>query len=290
MKINEPTAETVAAATRGDLAALDALLAGLQPGVFHLALRMLGQREDAADATQEILLKVVTHLSAFRGEAAFATWVWRIARNHLLSARTRIAESPEQSLEALDEKLATGLSLADRIPAAGADAAAQVLTPQQKLEARQVAVSCTQSMLMALDREQRLAYLMDTVFDLDSAQAAEVLGVSAAAYRQRLSRARARLEGFMAQRCGLVNAEAHCRCDTQARVLRQHGSRGAKPALLLQPVELAEAERTFAAYGRVADAAAVFRSLPELRAPERLRAAIRLVLTQEGFLDRGAAQ
>jgi len=290
MKITEPAAETVAAATRGDLSALDALLAGLQPGVFHLALRMLGQREDAADATQEILLKVVTHLSAFRGEAAFATWVWRIARNHLLSARTRIAESPEQSLEALDEKLATGLSLADRIPAAGADAGAQVLTPQQKLEARQVAVSCTQSMLMALDREQRLAYLMDTVFDLPSAQAAEVLGITAAAYRQRLSRAKARLEGFMAQRCGLVNEQARCRCDTQARVLRQQGGTAAKPALLLQPVELAEAERAFAAYGRVADAAAVFRSLPELRAPGRLLAAIRLVLTQEGFLDRGPAQ
>lgn len=193
------------------------------------------------------MLKVVTHLSAFRGEAACATWVWRIVRNHLLSARTRIAESPEQSLEALDEKLATGLSLADRIPAAGADAGTQVPSPQ-------------------------------------------VLDIQPATCRQRLSRAKAKLEGFMAQRCGLVNEQARCRCDTQARVLRQHGGAGAKTALRLQPVELAEAERAFSADGRVADAAAVFRSLTELRAPERLLAAVRLVLAQEGFLDRGATQ
>lgn len=290
MKIEEPPRDRVQAATGGDLAALDALLAGLQPGVFQLALRMLGHREDAADATQEVLLKLVTHLSSFRGEAAFATWVWRIARNHLLTARTRIAESPEQSLEALDEKLALGLSLADRIPAAGADAATRVLTPEEKLEAHQVAVSCTQSMLMALDRDQRLAYLLDTVFDLPSAQAADVVGVTAATYRQRLSRAKARLDGFMARRCGLVQADAPCRCATQARVLRHHGPGDRQPALRLQPVELREAEQVFASYGRVADAAAVFRSLPALRAPDRLLAAIRLVLRQEGFLDRGSPQ
>lgn len=290
MKIREPDADLLHAATAGSLAALDALLAQIQPGVFHLALRMLGHRDDAADATQDVLLKAVTHLSGFRGESAFSTWVWRIAHHHLLTARTRIAEAPEQSLEALDEKLATGLSLADRIPGAGADATTHVLTPQEKLEARQVAVSCTQSMLMALDREQRAAYLLDSVFDLPSAEAAAVLGVTAAAYRQRLSRARARLEGFLGQRCGLVNEAAACRCERQAEVLRRHPRPGGTSALMLQPVELAEAERTFSAYGRVADAAEVFTRLPELRAPERLRAAIRLVLTQEGFLDRGAAQ
>ena len=251
---------------------------------------MLGHRDDAADATQDVLLKVVTHLSGFRGESAFSTWVWRIAHHHLLTARTRIAEAPEQSLEALDEKLAMGLSLADRTPAAGADATARVLTPQDKLEARQMAVSCTQSMLMALDRDQRAAYLLDSVFDLPSTEAAAVLGVTAAAYRQRLSRARARLEGFLGQRCGLVNEGAACRCERQAEVRRRHARPGGEPALMLQPVELAEAERAFAAYGRVADAAEVFTRLPELRAPERLRAAIRLVLTQEGFLDRGPAQ
>lgn len=290
MKIHAPDVDLLAAATGGSLQALDALLAQIQPGVFHLALRMLGHRDDAADATQDILIKVVTHLSGFRGDAAFSTWVWRIAHHHLLTARTRIAEAPVQSLEALDERLSMGMSLADATPAVGADATSRVLTPQEKLEARQVAISCTQSMLMALDRDHRAAYLLDSIFDLSSTEAAAVLGLTAVAYRQRLSRARARLDGFLGQRCGVVNEAAACRCESQAAVLRRHAAPGKTTALQLAPVELAEAERAFAAYGRVANATEVFTRLPELRAPERLRAAIRLVLAQEGFLDRGAPQ
>ncbi|MEI7446385.1 MAG: RNA polymerase sigma factor [Burkholderiales bacterium] len=289
MRMIEPAAETLQAALGGDLKAVDAVLAGVQRGVFNLALRMLGNRDDAADATQEILLKVVTHLSGFRGGSAFTTWVWRIARNHLLTARTRTVESPEVSFDALAEKLGAGLDIADRLPRADGD---RLLTPEEKLEARQVAVSCTQSMLMALDRDQRLVYLMDSVFDLSSADAAQVLDIGAEAYRQRLSRAKARLEPFMQAQCGLVNDAARCRCDRQSRVLKHlnatPGARpdgGARAAIALRPVELAEAERTFAAYGRVVDAAAVFRSVPELAAPESMRTAIRAVLVQEGFMD-----
>jgi len=150
MKITAPLPETLAAAQRGELAALDQLLASLQPGVFNLALRVLGHREDAADATQEILLKIVTHLGGFRGEAALTTWVWRVAHNHLMTARTTAAEAPTLSLEALAEKLDGGLELSDRLTQA--QGGARALTPQDKLEARQVALGCTQTMLMALDR------------------------------------------------------------------------------------------------------------------------------------------
>src|SRR2546423_7011406 len=97
MKITDPGIEMIHAATQGDLRAIDAVLSGIQPGIFNLAVRMLGNRDDAADATQEILLKVVTHLGGFRRESAFTTWVYQIARNHLLTAITRTKESPEVS-------------------------------------------------------------------------------------------------------------------------------------------------------------------------------------------------
>lgn len=295
MRMIEPSPDTLEAATAGDLHALDELLSGIQPGVHGLALRMLGRREDAADATQEILLKVVTHLASFRGGSAFTTWVWSVARNHLLTALTRAAEHPEVSLEAIGEKLDAGMDLVDRLSPPGRDGAARTLTPEEKLEARQVAVSCTQSMLMALDRDQRLVYLLDSVFDLSSTEAAQVLGLTAEAYRQRLSRAKARLEPFMRERCGLVDEAARCRCERQADALRHVAAAspkavGARRPLLLKPVELEEAERAFRAYGRIADAAAVFRGLPELAAPASMRAAIRAVLAQEGFMDRGAPQ
>jgi hypothetical protein len=164
-------------------------------------------------------------------------------------------------------------------------------SPEVSLEARQVAVSCTPSRLMARDREQRLAWLMDSVFDLSSTQAAQVLEIGAEAYRQRLSRARARLDPFMQARCGLVSEAARCRCESQATVLKSLAAasptRSGRPraALALRPVELEEAERTFRAYARVADAAAVFRSVPELAAPDSMQAALRAVLVQEGFMD-----
>ena len=80
MSVATVNPETLRRAREGELSAIDALLEAIQPGVFNLAVRMLGHREDARDATQEILLKVVTHLGSFRGDAAFGTWVWQVAR------------------------------------------------------------------------------------------------------------------------------------------------------------------------------------------------------------------
>jgi RNA polymerase sigma factor (sigma-70 family) len=263
----------------------------VQPGIYNLAVRMLGNRDDAADATQEILLKLVTHLGSFRGEAAFSTWVWRIARNHLLTARTRSAESPEVSLEGMAERLQAGLDFVDTVLHVSGQPVP--ITPQDKLEARQVALGCTQNMLMTLTREQRLAYVLDTVFGLPSQQAAEVVGITPEAYRQRLSRARGLLDAFTSQTCGLANPQARCHCERQLPALRHlqaGGQTKAATVVALHRSELQEAERAFSAFTRVGDAAALFRAHPDYQAPDAMRAAIRAVLTQEGFLDPGALQ
>lgn len=291
MKISEPDPTTLRDALKGSLQAVDALVTTIQPGVYKLAVHVLGHRDDAADATQEILLKIVTHLSAFRSESALSTWVWRVAYNHLMTAKTRKAESPEVSLDAIAERLEQGLEFAAHITQSRGDPGP--LTPQDKLEARQVALSCTQSMLMALDREQRLAYVIDTVFNLDSREAAAVVGISPEAYRQRVSRARRRLDAFMSQSCGLANPDAACQCERQLPAVRHlsklHGvDRGAVVALLKPEME--EAERHFVAFTRVADAAAMLRTHPDYQAPEAQRAAILAVLRQEGFVQGSRPQ
>lgn len=294
MKIPEPEAATLRAALDGRLEAIDALIATIQPGVYRLAVHALGHRDDAADATQEILLKVVTHLAGFRGEAAFSTWVWRVAYNHLATARTRKAESPEVSLEHIAERLDQGLEFAAELARTRGEP--MPLTPEDKLEARQLALACSQSMLMALDREQRLACILDAVVGLDSATAAEVLGITPEAYRQRLSRARARLDAFVGRTCGLASPEAACRCERQLPAVRHRarsegGGFGADPgAVVARPgAEQLEAERQLAALARVSDAAAVLRAHPAYRAPQALHGAIRTVLVREGLLDRGAS-
>ena len=75
--------EIVAAAVSGDQKALEKLLNSVQDMVFNLSLRMLGMLPDAEDATQEILIQVMTHLSSFRMESSLNTWVFRLSLIHI---------------------------------------------------------------------------------------------------------------------------------------------------------------------------------------------------------------
>jgi RNA polymerase sigma factor (sigma-70 family) len=79
-------ADLVERAQRGDGNSVEAVLVAVGDDVHRLALRMTGCPDDALDATQEILVKVLTRMSTFNGEAAFSTWVHRVAVNHLLTA------------------------------------------------------------------------------------------------------------------------------------------------------------------------------------------------------------
>jgi hypothetical protein len=148
-------------------------------------------------------------------------------------------------------------------------------------------------MLMALDREQRLVYVLDVVFGLASPEAAEVLGITAAAYRQRLARARARLDGFAASTCGQVNREAACQCERQVPALAHVRtiSTVQPPSLVaIHRRERAEAERRFDDLVRMGDAAAVFRAHPEYQAPESVVQSIRTVLRAGGYLGDERAE
>ncbi|MFN8480428.1 MAG: sigma-70 family RNA polymerase sigma factor [Kouleothrix sp.] len=106
--MNSVPIEWVAQATAGDQDALDRIVHAIQDGIYGLAMRMLGHPDDAADATQEILIKVMTHLGQFRGDSAVTTWVYRIAANHLLSARASRREQQTTSFQALDTLLEAG--------------------------------------------------------------------------------------------------------------------------------------------------------------------------------------
>jgi RNA polymerase sigma factor (sigma-70 family) len=79
-------------AVSGDREALAELTLALEAPVFRLSLRILGAIGDAEDATQDILVKVITHLSEFDGRSALTTWVHRIAVRYLLQARKSRAE------------------------------------------------------------------------------------------------------------------------------------------------------------------------------------------------------
>jgi RNA polymerase sigma factor (sigma-70 family) len=209
MTIEDMTAGgLVARAKDGDIAALEALLGTVKDDVYRLSLRMLGLRADAEDATQEILVKVITHLSEFRGESAFRTWVHSIAARDLLRAK-RSRREEIASFETIEMLIAKG----DAGPAMPDLTEAEVA-----VLAQEVRLSCTQGMVLSLDREQRISWILAEVFDLSGEDAALVLGIDAAAHRKRLSRARERLGAWMKDQCGLVNVANACRCKRQVPV------------------------------------------------------------------------
>lgn len=279
MKI-EVEAALVLRAQGGELLALEAVLRQIQTPVYNLAVRMLGRRDDAQDATQEILLKVTTHLGGWRGESAFGTWVYSIAGNHLINARSRSPHRHELSFEELGEQLDRGLEYAERI-----GFGERALTPEDKLEARRTALSCTQAMLTCLDAPGRLAYVLDEIFGLESPAAAEVQGITPAAHRQRLARARQAVHVFMAERCGLVRADAPCRCVRQTPGKRAAAARGRTvPGLTVDPSELDAASQALQELTALGDAAALLRGAPEYRAPDAMLQGIRLVVAQSGML------
>lgn len=88
----------------GDVNATSELVGAIKDDIYNLAMRMLGSREDAEDATQEILINVLSGLPGFREESSFRTWVWRLATNHILRFRRAVREKT-CSFEALDAVL-----------------------------------------------------------------------------------------------------------------------------------------------------------------------------------------
>lgn len=191
----------VARAIGGDADALEELVMGVRDRIYRLALRMVTMPIEAEDATQEILIRIMTRLSSFRGEAAFETWAHRVAVNHLLDRKKSAVEREQLNFDAYAEDLAAGLSTVES-------------TVDDELLATEVRLACTQAMLTCLDRDHRVAYVLGEVFEVSSKDGAYICEVPAATYRKRLSRARNRVRAFVDDNCGLVNPErAACRCE-----------------------------------------------------------------------------
>jgi RNA polymerase sigma factor (sigma-70 family) len=158
------------------------LVASIYDRVYNLALRMLLLPEDAEDATQDIVVKILRGLPGFRGESSFDTWDLAIASNHLLSLKSR--NIPSLSFEAYEAEV--GAYADDR----GIIEQGTVLTEgERRLLEEELKVSCTLGMLQCLDPTDRLVYILYSFFALSSEAGGIVAGLSPEAYRQRLSRA-----------------------------------------------------------------------------------------------------
>jgi RNA polymerase sigma factor (sigma-70 family) len=254
--------DLVRRARDGDRTALERLLAAVQDDVHRLALRMTGCPDDALDATQEILVRVMTRLSTFRGDAAFGTWVHRVAVNHLLDRKRSAVERLELTFSRFADELVEGL--APVAPNAG---------PELDVLAREVKHGCTLALLTCLDRQLRVAYVLGEVFGVSSGEGAWICDTSETAFRKRLSRARALVREFVSEHCGLVApATARCHCRKRVPAAVSLGRVRADTARDLTPgtVEAAVMEME-----SLYDAAGLIRSVPDAAAPDEAVVGIR---------------
>ena len=189
----------------GDKKALESLLTGVQDMVFNLSLRMLGNIQDAEDATQEIIIKVMTHLSAFRKESSLSTWVFRIAVNHLKDYQKGMFVQQPLSFEVYGEDITSGREKDVPDMNGGVD---------RDLLERELKLSCSNVMLQCLDPYSRAVYILGTMFRLDSRIAAQVFETTSGAYRQKLSRVKKKMAQFLSEYCGL-SGTGKCSCKSR---------------------------------------------------------------------------
>ena len=201
-KTNEELQALVEKATAGDKQALETLIAGVQDLVFNLSLRMLGTFADAEDAAQDILLKMITHLSSFRGDSSFTTWVFRIAVNHLKNYKKHMFAHYPLSFEYYGDDIENGK--VQDVP----DLTQNV---EQSILAEELKLSCTNVLLQCLDTESRCIFILGTMFKVDSRIAGDILEMTPEAYRQRLSRIRKKMADFLKQYCGEYGG-GKCKC------------------------------------------------------------------------------
>jgi RNA polymerase sigma factor (sigma-70 family) len=201
-----PSPDLVQQAVDGDKDALEALVRQIQDPTYALAIRMLWHPADAEDATQEILVKIVTHLASFRRESSFSTWCYRIATNHLLTTRKRRAERREVTFEKFEEDIQCGLAYSSSEVTSEAE---------HGLLVEELMIGCTQGMLLCLDRDLRVTYILGEILEVNSRNASDILDITPAAFRKRLSRARSLLRDFVRTHCGLAEPSNPCKCSQQ---------------------------------------------------------------------------
>jgi RNA polymerase sigma factor (sigma-70 family) len=166
----------VARAQRGDAAALESVCARARPMLVRHARRLLGSSADVEDAVQEVLILACARLSTYRWEGSFAGWLYAIATRSILR---RAATSPQEA--ALAAEVAERALVSDYEPMTDAE---------WGLIEQDLHLACTIGVLTGLSGEARRLYLLGEVLAVPDRVGAEVAGVTPAAYRKRLERAR----------------------------------------------------------------------------------------------------
>ena len=173
-------AECVKRVQRGDTQSFEILVRRHQNTTFNLIYRFLGDYDEATETAQEVFLSAYSSIQQFRGDANFATWLYRIAFNHASSRR-----------KSLNSKLQRHVALEDDVVA---DCSADPETSAERREIQQ----CVQQALNSLNRDDAQIILLRDLQGVRSEDIAETLDVPVGTVKSRLHRARPALRASLA--------------------------------------------------------------------------------------------
>jgi RNA polymerase sigma factor (sigma-70 family) len=185
----------------GNKKSLEKLIKSINDLIYNLSLRFLWNKADAEDATQEILIKVITNLSKYRGESSFETWVYRIATNYLINQKKTTLEKKPITFSAFSEELNT---IKEPI---------SYELPDKHLLEKEMKTGCTLAMLQCLNRDLRIVFILGSILKIKSNVACEIIEISPVNFRKRLEKSRRLIRTFLNSNCGVYNLSNTCRCN-----------------------------------------------------------------------------
>ena len=194
---------TVREAQAGSQKALEKLVRTHQEFIYNVALKLIRNPGEAADLSQEAMIKMITKLNQFKGRSNFRTWLYKIVINHFIKSKNRKSELEVGSFEKYGDFLD------------GVYSNEEMEVEEQKKRRDDIIYvrnRCMTSMLLCLDRQQRMVFILGAIFNIKSNTASQLLNITAENFRQQLSRAKADLFQFMENKCGLINPNNPCRC------------------------------------------------------------------------------
>ena len=193
----------IRSALNGNKEALNELVKSHNKFVYNLCLKMVYCPIDASDAAQEIWIKVITHLKTFEFRSKFSTWLYRIAVNHILSMNkikmeSSIPNSFESYGQGMDSIVDEELNIEDSF------------VKNELIE--EAKFSCMMGMLLCLNRDQRMAFVLGEIFSFDHKLGSAMMEISEDNFRQKLSRARKDISNFTNKRCSQIDKNNSCKC------------------------------------------------------------------------------
>jgi RNA polymerase sigma-70 factor (ECF subfamily) len=167
---------------RGDSSAFDALMMRYEGKVYRLAVGLMKNREDALDAVQDAFLNVFRKIDSFKGESAFSTWLYRIALNSVYMRLRARGRHEETALPESEEEILRSASAGIR----GGDWSERADDAVLRKEMGKVIRDAVASM----PEEYRAIFTLRDVEGLSNQQVSDILGITVAATKTRLHRAR----------------------------------------------------------------------------------------------------